>query len=123
MKYESISEFEADFKKLAKRYRSLPSDFEDMKESLLDPHFEQGIPVSPKALVDIEGFGNDNYRAMKIRRFSCDSLKNRGGFSGIRVVFVLQKQERIITFIEIYYKGDKENEDRKRLKRFVENLA
>jgi mRNA-degrading endonuclease RelE of RelBE toxin-antitoxin system len=122
MKYKSTPEFESDFKKLAKRYRSLPSDFEDMKEILLNTHFEQGTPVSPKALVDVEGFCNDNYRAVKIRKFSCDSLKNRGGFSGIRIIFVLQNHKRTITFIEIYYKGDKKNEDRKRLKRFMETL-
>jgi hypothetical protein len=120
MKYERTAEFDSDFKRLAKRYRSLPTDFEEMKEILLEPHFEQGIPVSSKTLVEIEGFCKNNCRAVKVRKFSCDALKNKGSFSGIRVVFVLQKHERLITFIEIYYKGDKENEDRERLKGFLE---
>ena len=39
------------------------------------------------------------------------TLKGRGAASGIRVIFVWEESKRQVTFIEMYFKGDKENED------------
>jgi hypothetical protein len=122
MNYKETPEFKSDFKKLKKRYTSLPDDFETMKKNLLEPHFEQGIQPPKEALIDIKGSCRNNFRAIKIRKFSCDSLKNKGAHSGIRVILVLQKAEMTVTFLEIYYKGDKENENKNRLNDFVKNL-
>ena len=120
--YNKIPEFEKDFKKLEKRYRTLGADFENMKKDLLVAHYIKGAPLPPSALVDIEGMCNDNYRSKKVRKFACKSLKNLGNRSGIRVIFVLEEEILKITFIEIYYKGDKEIEDKERLKRFLDTL-
>ena len=120
--YHTISEFDKDFKKLLKRYKTLKKDFEIMKKNLLEVHYLKGKPVPPKALVDIEGFCNECYTSQKVRKFACASLKGRGGNSGIRVVLVYEKDEQKITFIEIYFKGDSEKEDRERLKKFVKLL-
>jgi mRNA-degrading endonuclease RelE of RelBE toxin-antitoxin system len=122
MKYERTSEFNADLKKLKKKYQSLDDDIENMQTTLLKPHFEQGVQAPNDAIVELQRFCNDNYKYMKIKKFTCKSLKNKGAKSGIRVIFVLQKAEKKITFIEIYYKGDKENEDKQRLKSFVKTL-
>lgn len=122
--YSKIPEFEKDFKRLGKKFKTLDKDFELMKKMLLEPHFISGVPVPPKALVDIEGFCGEDYKSKKVRRFTCASLKGRGGNSGIRVIFVYEKSEDIhnITFIEIYFKGEKENEDRERLAKFLKEL-
>lgn len=120
--YFLISEFEKDFKKLLKKFRTLEKDFEIMKKSLLEPYFCQGIPFSTKAIIDIEGFCNENYLSKKVRKVACASLKNKGGFSGLRVIFVYEKLEKKITFVEIYFKGEKENEDRTRLQSFIKTL-
>ena len=120
--YNTIPEFEKDFKKLSKRFKTLERDFELMKKNLLEVHYLKGIPVPPKALVDIEGFCNDCYKSQKVRKFACASLKGKGGNSGIRVILVYEKDEQKITFIEIYFKGDSENEDGERLKKFVRSL-
>lgn len=120
--YNKIPEFEKDFKKLEKRYRTLGADFENMKKNLLEAHYIKDAPLPPNALVDIEGMCKDNYRSKKVRKFACKSLKNLGNRSGIRVIFVLEEEILKITFIEIYYKGDKEIEDKERLKRFLDTL-
>ena len=66
----------------------------------------------------------EDYKSKKVRRFTCASLKGRGGNSGIRVIFVYEKAEDThkITFIEIYFKGDQSNEDRERLAKFLKEL-
>ena len=60
--YSKIPEFERDFKRLGKRFKTLDKDFELMKKMLLEPHFISGVPVPPKALVDIEGFCLNQFR-------------------------------------------------------------
>jgi len=38
--------------------------------------------------------------------------------SGIRIIYAYFEKEDAIEFIEIYFKGDKENEDKKRIKKY-----
>lgn len=120
--YFFIAEFEKDFKKLEKRFRTLRDDFENMKRSLLEVHYVKNTPLPPNALVDIKGCCGEKYKSQKVRKFACKSLKNLGNRSGIRIIFVIEFSENKdfkITFIEIYYKGDKENEDCARLLNFI----
>jgi hypothetical protein len=44
-------------------------------------------------------------------------LKGSGSQSGIRVIYAYFEEEDCIELIEIYYKGDKENEGRERIKK------
>ena len=120
--YCSIPEFEKDFKKLEKRYRTLSDDFENMKKNLLEVHYIKGAPLPPNTIVDIEGMCGENYKSKKVRKFACKSLRNLGNRSGIRVIFVLEPDDLKITFIEMYFKGDKENEDKNRLRDFIKQL-
>lgn len=118
--YEATPEFEKDYKSLLKRFKSLNQDFEIMKKYTIETYFEKGEPTT--AFVQIEGFCDENYSSNKVRKFSCRTLKGRGAASGIRVIFVWQELLRKITFIEIYFKGDRENENRERLKKFIETI-
>lgn len=117
--YNTIPEFEKDFKKLEKRYRTLNADFENMKKNLLEAHYLKGAPLPPQSVVDIEGMCSENYRSKKVRKFACKSLKNLGNRSGIRVIFVIEEELKI-TFIEIYHKSDKEIENKERLKQYLQ---
>ena len=92
---------------------------------LLEPHFVSGFPTPPRALVDIEGFCGEDYKSKKVRKFACASLKGKGGNSGIRVIFVYENVggKHNIAFIEIYFKGDQENENRERLANFLKELG
>lgn len=115
--FTSIPEFDKDFKKLAKRYVTLESDFEIMKRATIEALYELG--VDNRSIIPIEGYCCDCYTANKIRKFSCKALKGRGSASGIRVIFVWEEKIRTVTFIEIYFKADQENEDRSRLQKFI----
>ena len=117
IEYVATPEFQKDFKSLLKRYKSLEKDFENMKKYTLETFYEQGKATT--AFVPIEGFCGEGYTSNKIRKFSCMALKGRGAASGIRVIFVWEEELRKITFIEMYFKADQENEDRVRLTKFI----
>ena len=51
----------------------------------------------------------------KATKFACRSLKGKGVSSGIRVIYAHFEKEDRVELLEIYYKGDKENENRKRI--------
>jgi len=52
---------------------------------------------------------------IKVKKIACKTLKGRGVNSGLRLIYAHFKEEEKITFIELYYKNDKENEDRQRI--------
>ena len=66
-------------------------------------------------IVEISDLGLTSCRAFKVRRFACKALKGKGSRSGIRVTYLWYEEEMRAELAEIYYKGDKENEDRSRL--------
>ena len=71
----------------------------------------------------IEGSCNQRYDSYKATKFACRSLKNKGNRSGIRIIFVVDKSQTSfvsITFVEMYYKGDKEMNDMKLLNQMIE---
>ena len=115
--YKTLPEFDKDFKALIKRYRTLESDFDTFKKYTIETFYEQSIPTT--AFVPVEGFCGENYVSNKVRKFACKSLPGRGSQSGIRIIFVWQETLRLATFVEIYFKGDKPEEDRERLGDFV----
>lgn len=118
--YYTIPEFDKDFKRLGKRFRTLEKDFENVKKFVIEPHYLQGAPTT--ALTEIEGFCSEYYKSIKIRKFASLCLKNCGNRTGIRIIFVFEPDNLNVTFIEIYFKGDKGNEDKKRLSSFIKTL-
>ncbi len=52
---------------------------------------------------------------IKVKKIACKSLKGRGVNTGLRLVYAYFPEEQKITFIELYHKNEKENEDRKRI--------
>ena len=70
-----------------------------------------------KGLYRIAGLGIKEPKIYKATSFSCQSLGG-GSYSGIRVIYAYTEEKKgrdKITLIEIYYKGDKENENRDRI--------
>ena len=107
MSFDELPEFKKECKRLARKYRSLT---EDLKE------FRKVVSVIPlgnsKHFTVIEQ--NDVLRIVKARLF-CRYLKG----SSLRVIYSYSERAQRIEFIEIYYKGDKENEDRKRIQQYL----
>ncbi|MCD4674916.1 MAG: hypothetical protein K8S18_02835, partial [Desulfobacula sp.] len=77
------------------------------------------LKLDNQGIVEIAGLGIDYPRIYKARKFACRSLKGKGSKSGIRIIYAYFDKEDKIEFIEIYFKGDKENEDRNRLKKYT----
>ena len=112
MNFDEIIEFRKDEKKLAKKYRSLPEDLEEVRK-ILSIRPDAKPPYSYR----IEGLKIKSCM-IKVRKISCRSLKNRGVQSGLRLIYAYFKEESRIVFVEIYHKSDKPLEDRARILKY-----
>jgi len=110
-----LAEFEKDFKKLAKKFRTLYEDLNTFIANQLK--LTHKLNIDNKGVVRISDLGIEHPKIYKARKFACRALKGKGAASGIRVIYAYYEQDDIIEFIEIYYKGNKENEDRERILR------
>jgi mRNA-degrading endonuclease RelE of RelBE toxin-antitoxin system len=106
--------FSRDLKKLLKRFRTLEEDLDTFIKTALRMHHK--LHIEGSGIVEISGLGVDTPRIYKARKFACKSLKGKGANSGIRVIYAYYDTNDCIELIEIYYKGDKGNEDRERIK-------
>ena len=57
----------------------------------------------------------------KVKKIACKSLKGKGSSSGLRLIYAFCPSEDQVIFIELYYKQDKEDEDKKKIKTFLES--
>jgi mRNA-degrading endonuclease RelE of RelBE toxin-antitoxin system len=110
-----LPEFEKDFKKLLKKFRTLEEDFETFIKTELNLFHKLG--KDNKGVFPICGLKIESPKIYKAKKFACRSLKGKGVQSGIRVIYAYYEQEDKVELIEIYYKGDKENEDKERILR------
>lgn len=108
-----LAEFDKDFKKLAKRFRTLDEDLNTFITNQLK--LTHKLNIDNRGVVRISDLGIEHPRVYKARKFPCKALKGKGAASGIRIIYAYYEEEDVIEFIEIYYKGNKENEDRKRI--------
>jgi hypothetical protein len=114
-----LAEFEKDFKKLAKKFRTLDEDLNTFIVNQLNLTHKKNI--DNKGVVRMSDLGIEYPKIYKARKFACKALKGKGAASGIRVIYAYYEQDDIIEFVEIYYKGFKENEDRERIMRHYVN--
>jgi len=109
MTFDELAEFKKDLKNLLKKYRTLNDDL-DVVKKVLEVMPDERPPFS---------FRIDNLDLktciIKVKKIACKALKGRGVNSGLRLVYAYFETEKKITFIELYHKNDKENEDRKRI--------
>ncbi|MGB7294222.1 MAG: hypothetical protein WBC70_01405 [Candidatus Aminicenantales bacterium] len=108
-----LPEFERDMKKLMKRFRSLEDDLDNFIKTELQLFHK--LRIDNKGVVHIAGLGIQRPKVYKARKFACRALKGKGAHSGIRVIYAYLQEDDLIELIEIYYKGDKESEDRERI--------
>jgi len=113
-KVKFLPEFEKDLKKL-KKFITLKEDLDVFTEKQLMLFHKLGI--DNKGIFQISNIGIKYPKIYKAKKFACRSLKGKGCGSGIRVIYAYFETEDCIEFIEIYYKSNKENEDRERILR------
>ncbi|TXI35054.1 MAG: hypothetical protein E6Q53_00425 [Candidatus Moraniibacteriota bacterium] len=107
MKFQYFPKFSRELKRFTKKYRSLPEDLSKLQAVL------RALP---------EGSGQKHWNRLHASddglviifkvRLACASLKGQSLF---RVIYAYNKKNEevvLIDFIELYYKGEKANEDR-----------
>ncbi|MCI0616514.1 hypothetical protein L0244_26335 [bacterium] len=107
--FDETPEFEKGFKRLFKKYKTLDDDLEKFKKVLLATPTGIG-----KNFVVVHS--SSNVKIVKAR-MACRALRDRS----LRVIYSYFEQEQRTEFIEIYFKGEKENEDRERIKEYLKN--
>ena len=109
MEFNTLPEFDKDLKQLLKKYRSLHDDLMEVK-TILKKKPDERPPFSFR----IDNLGLETC-VIKVKKIACKALKGRGVNSGLRLIYAYFEAEQKITFIEIYHKNDKENEDKQRI--------
>jgi mRNA-degrading endonuclease RelE of RelBE toxin-antitoxin system len=118
-KISPVPEFEKDLKKLVKRFSSLEDDLRMFIKVAMNAFHKQKIDSN--AIFHIAELGISSPKIYKAKKFACKALKGKGAQSGIRIIYAYHEEEDWIEFLEIYYKGDKASEDRKRIKAYYRN--
>ena len=113
-KISHVPEFEKDLKRLMKRFSSLEDDLGMFIKVAMNAFHK--LKIDSNAIFHISDLGIKSAKIFKAKKFACRSLKGKGAQSGIRVIYAYHEEEDWIEFVEIYYKGDKESEDRERIK-------
>ena len=113
-KIRRLNEFDREFKKLLKRFKTLDEDLNNFIKFQLNLTHKLNI-IEKKNIVRISNLNIDSPKIYKARRFACKSLKGKGARSGMRIIYAYYEEDDIIEFIEIYHKAQKANEDRDRI--------
>jgi len=105
--FNQLPEFQKELKRLGSKYPSLQNDLKKFEVILLT--YPTGIGKN----FDIIYYSE----AIKIvkARLACRSLRDRS----IRVIYAYHNDTATFTYIELYFKSDKKNEDRKRIKDYL----
>ena len=105
--FSVLPEFNKELKKLAKKYPTLLLDVEDIKPVLIDCPTGIGKNFT---IIKING----DITIVKVR-IHCESLRSRV----VRLIYAYHKDRIEFMYIELYYKGDKENENKERIEDYI----
>ena len=109
MNFDELPEFQKEFKRLGNRYKSMSDDLQvfcNVGSVIPRGNSKHFIIITQTEVV-----------CMVKARFFCRYLKG----SSLRIVYAYFEQLRKIEFIELYHKGDKESEDRDRIKEYLKS--
>jgi hypothetical protein len=107
MNYNELPEFQKEFKRLGKKYRSLPEDLLEFQKVV------SAVPLGNSKHFNIIT-RTESLCIIKARLF-CRYLNG----SSLHIIYAYSELKQQITFIEIYFKGNKQNEDRERIKKYL----
>jgi len=108
MNFNETQEFNRDFKKISKKFKSLENDLVEFEKVLNEAPLGIGKHFN---VITKSGF----VHVVKAR-FFCRYLKGRT----LRIVYAYNQEKKFIEFIEIYFKGNKQNEDRNRIGSYLQ---
>ncbi len=114
--YESMShfnqlpEFQKELKRLGSKYPSLCDDLKNFE--ILISEYPTGIGKNFEIV-----HSSEIVKIVKAR-LACKSLKARS----IRIIYAYHKNTITFVYIELYFKGDKANEDRVRIAQYLKSV-
>lgn len=111
MVFDEVEQFTKEFRRLKKKYPSLDSDFENIKGVIA--HFPKGRGEKHWNMLKEKGC-----RYVFKTRMMCRSVRG----SSFRLIYFFDEEVGAITFIEMYYKGEKGNEDEGRIAEVFKRL-
>ena len=112
MNFSYLPEFNKEFQKLLKKYKTLEEDLDNLKQFL--NVYPEGFSPRVFPISDL----NLKTKIFKVKKFRCRYLKGSGSNSGIRIIYAYLEDENKIEFIEIYFKGDKSNYKKERILKY-----
>lgn len=115
---ERRAEFGRDLKALEKKYRSFDEDIESLIRSGLHPFHHLALDAGHIERMTGAQMSEDIVM-FKVIRMACKALKGTGSRSGMRVIYGYEAARDRVVLVELYFKGDKENEDRERIRAFL----
>ncbi|MCX6716663.1 MAG: hypothetical protein NTV72_01945 [Candidatus Taylorbacteria bacterium] len=108
--FNRLPEFEKEFKKLSQKYQSLPEDLKKLEKLIeINP---VGVGMNFIVIQHLE-----SVRIVKTR-LACKSLRDRS----IRIIYAYHNDIATFMYIEMYFKGEKVNENRERITEYVKSL-
>jgi len=108
MEFAELPEFSRDLKRLKKKYLSLDDDFQRLRDVLSE------IPKGNGGKHWNRLHEQENLCIYKVR-LACAYLRR----DNMRVIYAYQEEPAKIEFIELYYKGEKDNEEKERIKQYL----
>jgi hypothetical protein len=104
------SEFEKNFKQLFKKYRTLDDDLEKFKTILL---------TNPTGVgKNFTVIHSEQICKIVKARIACRALRDRS----LRIIYAYLEESGGFYFIELYFKGEQVNENRKLIKEFLNQI-
>ncbi|KKS06264.1 MAG: hypothetical protein A2418_00355 [Candidatus Brennerbacteria bacterium RIFOXYC1_FULL_41_11] len=119
IEYNEVDSFRKDLKQLCKKYKTLEEDLGIAKRNAIELYHAKRI--DNQSVFPIPGFCTETVQIYKIKKIACKSLKGRGAKSGIRIIYAFDNDKFKVEFIEIYFKGEKINENQERIKEYLKN--
>ena len=110
MNFNETNEFSKDFKRLSKKYRSLSDDLLEFQKVVSEIPFGAGKHFAILTTTE-------TVKIIKSRLF-CRYLKG----SSLRIIYAYCETKKMIEFIEVYSKSEKEREDRQRINDCLRNF-
>lgn len=109
--FSRLPEFEKELKRLSKKYPSLCEDLEK---------FETVIAVYPTGVGKNFSIihSSDALKVVKAR-LACRSLRDRS----IRIIYAYHDAVATFMHLELYFKGEKENEDYERVREYIQTYS
>jgi len=118
MKFQLSQRFSKELKRFSKKYRSLPDDFVKLQAVL------RAVP---------EGNGSKHWNRLHVSpdgcvvvfkvRLACASLRGQSLFRVIYGYNTNDEETVLIDFIELYYKGEKANEDQDLIQEYLDSQS